>query len=151
MNKVAIIFGTTTGNTERTAEIIKGRLEITAKEIEVKNVTEVSVNELTADHDLVLLGCAVYGFDSIELQDDFQEFYKKINGIQLGGKPYAVFAPGDSSHEFFCRSVEMLQEKMDELGGKMVVDGLKIDGDPEDFEDDILMNRLYFSPRYIRS
>jgi flavodoxin short chain len=137
MNKVLIIFGSTTGNTERMAEIIKGQLEETAKEIEVKNVTQASVEDLTADYDLVLLGCAAYGFDSIELQEDFQEFYEKINNIQLNGKPYAVFAPGDSSYEFFCGSVDMLQEKMDEIGGKMVVDALRIDGDPEDFENDI--------------
>jgi flavodoxin short chain len=137
MNKVLIIFGSTTGNTENMVEIIRRQLEETAKEIEIKNVTEASVEDLTADHDLVLLGCASYGFDAIELQDEFQEFYGKMNGIQLNGKPYAVFAPGDSSYKFFCGSVDMLQEKMDELGGKMVVDGLKIDGDPEDFEDDI--------------
>jgi len=135
MNKVLIIYGTTTGNTEQMAEIIKGELKSAVKEVEVKEVTDASVTDLTADHDIVLLGCAAYGFDSIELQDDFQEFYDEMNDIQLGGKLYAVFAPGDSSYEFFCGSVDMLQDKMNQLGGKMVVDGLRIDGDPDDFEE----------------
>ena len=37
----------------------------------------------------------------------------------------------------FCGSVDMLEEKMGELGGKLVTDGLKIDGDPGDASGEI--------------
>lgn len=107
-------------------------------ETELKNVTDAAVEDLTADHGLLLLGCPAYGDDTIELQEDFDEFYAQWNGTGLNGKKFAVFAPGDSSYEYFCGSVDMLEEKLDELGGNMVTDGLKIDGDPADAEYEIV-------------
>jgi flavodoxin len=56
----------------------------------------------------------------------------------LHGKRCAVFAPGDSFYEHFCGSVDVLEQKLKELGGELVVDGLKIDGDPDDSEEDIV-------------
>jgi flavodoxin short chain len=138
MKRALIIYGTTTGNTQEMSEIIKQILERSDLEIEMKNVTDAVVDDLIADHDVVLLGCPAYGDDTVELQEDFENFYEQLDGIELNGKKFAVFAPGDSSYEHFCGSVDMLEEKMDELGGKMAVDGLKIDGDPGDAQDEIL-------------
>jgi len=132
MKKALIIYGSTTGNTEDMAGMVKAELEQLEFEAEVKDVTQTQVADLTADHDLLLLGCPAYGDDEIELQEDFADFYEKLNGLKLDGKPFAVFAPGDSTYEHFCGSVDMLEEKMGELGGKLVTDGLKIDGDPGD-------------------
>jgi flavodoxin short chain len=137
MKKALIIYGSTTGNTEDMAGMVKGELEQSDFEAEVKDVTQASVADLGADHDLLLLGCPAYGDDEIELQEDFADFYDQLNGVQLKEKPFAVFAPGDSSYEYFCGSVDMLEEKMAELGGKRVTDGLKIDGDPGDYQAEI--------------
>ncbi|BBO90538.1 flavodoxin [Desulfosarcina ovata] len=137
MKKALIIYGSTTGNTEDMAGMVKAEFEQADFEVEVKEVTQAAVADLTADHDLLLLGCPAYGDDEIELQEDFAGFYEKLNGIQLNGKPFAVFAPGDSTYEHFCGSVDMLEDKMNDLGGKMVNDGLKIDGDPTDAEGEI--------------
>lgn len=137
MSKALIIFGSTTGNTEEMADAIGKVLKESGLETETKEVTEAAVEDLTADHDVFLLGCPAYGDDSIELQEDFQEFYEQLEGVRLNGRPFAVFAPGDTSYEFFCGSVDLLEEKMEELGGKMVVDGLKVDGDTEGNEKEI--------------
>jgi flavodoxin short chain len=137
MKKALIIYGSTTGNTEDMAGMVKEELEQLEFEAEVKDVTQTEVTDLTAEHDLLLLGCPAYGDDEIELQEDFADFYDKLNGLQLDGKPFAVFAPGDSTYEYFCGSVDMLEEKMGELGGKLVTDGLKIDGDPRDASGEI--------------
>lgn len=137
MKKALIIYGSTTGNTEDMAGMVKEELEQLEFEAEVKDVTQAQVADLNAEHDLLLLGCPAYGDDEIELQEDFADFYEKLNGLQLDGKPFAVFAPGDSTYEYFCGSVDMLEEKMGELGGKLVTDGLKIDGDPGDASGEI--------------
>jgi flavodoxin I len=137
MNTALIIYGSTTGNTENMAEMIQKMLENSDFEVDIRNVTDAAVEDLAAEHALLLLGCPAYGDEEIELQEDFAEFYEQLNGIKLDGRPYAVFAPGDTSYEYFCGSVDMLEEKMDELGGRRVVDGLKIDGDPADAEDEI--------------
>lgn len=137
MKKALIIYGSTTGNTEDMAGMVKAELEQSDFEAEVKDVTQTSVADLTADHDLLLFGCPAYGDDEIELQEDFADFYEQLNGVQLNGKPFAVFAPGDSSYEHFCGSVDMLEAKMAELGGKLLTDGLKVDGDPADANGEI--------------
>ena len=137
MKKALIIYGSTTGNTEDMAGMVKEELEQLDFEAEVKDVTQTQVDDLAAEHDLLLLGCPAYGDDEIELQEDFADFYEKLNGLKLDGKPFAVFAPGDSTYEHFCGSVDMLEEKMGELGGKLVTDGLKIDGDPGDASGEI--------------
>ncbi len=138
MKKALIIYGSTTGNTETMAETVQKALDEYGIKTELKDVAAASVDDLTGEHDLVLLGCPAYGDDEIELQEDFAEFYEKMNGINLAGKKYAVFAPGDSTYEYFCGSVDMLEEKMAALGGKIVTDGLKIDGAPDDSKDETI-------------
>ena len=107
-------------------------------ETELRNVSDASVGDLRDGCDLVILGCPAYGDDTVELQDDFAEFYEKLDDVDLSGRKFAIFAPGDSSYEHFCGSVDLLEEKMKQLGGEVVIDGLKVDGDPSDFEDEIL-------------
>lgn len=138
MGKAMIIFGSTTGNTEDMADTVQKAMEASGLNTEVKNVIDATVNDLTSDHDLLVLGCPAYGDETIELQEDFEIFYDQMDEVQLNGKPFAVFAPGDSSYEYFCGSVDMLEEKMTELGGNLAQDGLKIDGDPADHREEIM-------------
>jgi flavodoxin short chain len=138
MAKALIIYGSTTGNTESMAETIREALDGKGLEAEARDVADCAVSDLNGDHDLLLLGCPAYGDDEIELQDDFIDFYDQWDGVRLDGKPFAVFAPGDSSYEYFCGSVDMLEDKMADMGGQATVDGLKIDGDPADFEEEII-------------
>lgn len=94
MGKALIAFGTTTGNTEDMAGVVQKAMEDAGLQTELKSVMETTVNDLAADHDLVVLGCPAYGDDSIELQEDFEEFYEQMDSVQLNGKLFAVFAPG---------------------------------------------------------
>ncbi len=137
MKKALIIYGSTTGNTESMSEIVGAGLKAADMEVEIKEVTNAKPEDLTSDYDLVLMGCPAYGDDEIELQDDFVDFYDQMEGIKLEGKKFAVFAPGDTSYEHFCGSVDMLEGKIEELGGTVVVEGLKVEGDPSDSDSDI--------------
>ena len=136
--KAMIIFGSTTGNTEAMSEIVSKSLTENGMDVTVENVTNASVDDLKGENDLVLLGCPAYGDEEIELQEDFEEFYEQMSGLDLSGKKFAVFAPGDSSYEHFCGSVDFLEEKIKALGGDIVNNGLKVDGDPDDEEDEIV-------------
>ena len=135
--KVLIIYGSTTGNTENMAAMIQRLLDESGVETEMKNVTDASIGDLTAGYDVVLLGCPAYGDDTIELQDDFDDYYQLLDDLDLNGQKIAVFAPGDSSYEHFCGSVDKLEKKMEALGGKIFIDGLKVDGDYSDSESEI--------------
>jgi flavodoxin short chain len=117
MKKALTIFGSITGNTETMSENIGKALDGIEIETEIKNVVDAFVEDLTAGHDLLLLGCPAYGDDEIEFQEDFEEFYEQLDGVNLNGKRFTVFAPSGSSYEHFCGSVDLLEEKMQNLGG----------------------------------
>lgn len=137
MAKVLIIYGSTTGNTETAAEIIEKNLASKGFQVNRENVIDAKVSDLNTA-DLVLFGCSTWGEDSIELQDDFIPFYESLDKASVENKKVGVFGCGDSSYTYFCGAVDAIEEKVSALSGKLVAEGLKIDGDPMDSRDDIL-------------
>jgi flavodoxin short chain len=137
MSKVLIVYGSTTGNTETVAEMIEKKLKGKGLDVITKDVS--SINPCDAKgYDLLLLGCSTWGEEEIELQDDFIPFYDEIDKAELSGRKAAVFGCGDSSYTYFCGAVDAIEDKIKELGGDLIVEGLRIDGDPDEFEDEIL-------------
>jgi len=47
------------------------------------------------------------------------------------GKRFAVFGCGDSTYDYFCGAVDAIEELIKAKGGTLVMESLKIDGDPE--------------------
>ncbi len=131
MSKALIVFGSTTGNTETVADTIAETMEKKGLEAEVKNAADVSASGLSNGSDIILFGCSTWGEEEIELQDDFIPLYEDLDQAELSGKKVAVFGCGDSSYTYFCGAVDAIEEKSEQLGAKIVVDSLKIDGDPE--------------------
>jgi flavodoxin short chain len=139
MKKALIIYGSTTGNTEYVAEVVAKSLKQSKLDVTVKNVSDVSVQDINGDQDIVLFGCSTWGDDEIELQEDFAEFYEAMgnNGTSYEGMNFAVFGCGDSSYTYFCGAVDAIEEKVAGSGGEIVVDSLKIDGDPDPMKEEI--------------
>ena len=137
MANVLIVYGSTTGNTEsvanEVAEIIKGG----GNDVTVLDAGKASPAGLCAGRDCVLFGCSTWGDDSIEFQDDFIPLFEAFDSIGASGVKVAAFGCGDSSYTYFCGAVDSINEKLGELGAKIVAPGLKIDGDPSDASDDI--------------
>ena len=77
--------------------------------------------------DLIVMGSSTW--NEGELQDDFQDFYEDMGRLNLAGKKVAVFGPGDSSWEEYCRAVDLLEEKSRQLRADIVASGFKWDGD----------------------
>lgn len=65
------------------------------------------------------------------MQDDFVSFKDGMKEVKLNGKKAACFGPGDSSYPQFCKAVDILEERLKECGGEIVLDSLKIDGEVE--------------------
>jgi flavodoxin short chain len=135
MSNALIIYGSTTGNTESVADIISTDLSKADYTIKKINVSDVGVDILNETFDLYLLGSSTWGDDEIEFQEDFVPFYENMNGeLNLSGKKFAVFGCGDSSYEYFCGAVDALEERLAKLGGSLVCESLRIDGEPEESE-----------------
>ena len=138
MAKAAIIFGSTTGNTETAAHIVSDAIRKMGWEASVMDVAGLPVNELEKDYDLILLGASTWGEEEIELQEDFAAFFEEMDTIRLDGRKLAVFGCGDSSFTHFCGAVDAIAAKVEEMGAVLVYDPLKIDGDPQDAREEIV-------------
>lgn len=131
MAKAIIVYGSETGNTETVAEVIAAALEDANLEVTLKEVTQASVDEL-ADNGLILLGSSTWGDEEKELQGDVVDFYDALEGTDLSGKSAAAFGCGDSDYTHFCGAVDLLEERLEQIGATLLDEGLRIDGDPDD-------------------
>ncbi|BCS97012.1 flavodoxin [Desulfoluna limicola] len=136
MARALIIYGSTTGNTETAADHIGAVLAGKGLDVTVQNVTDTNPGDEAA-YDVVLYGCSTWGEDEIELQDDFIEYYEAMDTASLSGKKVGIFGCGDSSYLYFCGAVDAIEEKVRNVGGLLVAEGLKIDGDPDEWEGEI--------------
>ncbi len=138
MKKVAIIFGSTMGNTESASQIIETAISNKGLATTLMNVAGLAVNELEKDCDLILLGSSTWGDEEIELQEDFAEFYENMDQVNLANRKFAVFGCGDRSYTHFCGAVDAIEQKVEQTGGTLVYESLKIDGEPSDAKEEII-------------
>ena len=88
MRPTIVIYGSTTGTCEAIAQKIASKLGCQAV-----NVQELSADMVSA-HQNLLLGTSTWG--SGELQDDWYDGLKVLQGADLNGKTIALFGCGDS-------------------------------------------------------
>lgn len=138
MSSALIIYGSTTGNTERVANRVGEILSKKGFSVVVREVTEAKVSELGNGFDLTLLGASTWGDEEIEFQEDFEPFFEELDSANLKEKKVALFGCGDSSYEYFCGAVDELEDKMEKLQANVINQSLRIDGDPDDVDSEIV-------------
>jgi flavodoxin I len=135
MGKIMIVYASMSGNTEAIADYIAEGIESEGLQVDKKEVLDVSAAEMN-DYDAVILGAYTWGDG--ELPDEFLDFYDELAAdIDLSGKNCAAFGSGDTSYEHFCAAVDILEAMMEEKGGKIVLNGLKIELAPEGSDIDL--------------
>lgn len=90
--KTALVYGTSTGNTERIAEEIQGQLE------DFLDVTMLDVGEIEPaafqEYELIVIGIPTW--NTGELQDDWVAMVDQLTDIDLSGRRIAIFGLGDA-------------------------------------------------------
>jgi len=89
--KIGIFYGSSTGNTEMAANLIKQEMGDFVGV--VRDVRHASREEL-AEFDVLLLGVSTWNIG--EMQDDWAEFLPQLEAVDLTGKRVAIFAQGDA-------------------------------------------------------
>ena len=92
MAKVLIVYVTTTGNTEKMANIIADSAKTAGADVTCKTVGEASVAEL-AGYDVVAFGSPAMGAEVLE-EAEMEPFFSDAAG-SLGGKKVALFGSYD--------------------------------------------------------
>ena len=119
MDKVHVIYGSTTGMTEAVA----------GKIAEALGATAVNINAADAaafDAELLVLGTSTWGVG--DLQDDWAAQLDSVKA-NFAGKKVAVFGLGDSQGfaDSFCVAAETIANAAKDAGATLVGDILKID------------------------
>jgi flavodoxin I len=130
MSKILIVYGSTTGNTEMVAEEIIDLLK--DHEVLLQDVADTNPEDLTK-YDVLVLGSSTW--DDGLLQQNFRDFVEGLE-VDLTGKKLAIFGLGDSNYPDFCEAADILEETFTKLGGKTIVATLKIDGFPDEEENE---------------
>ena len=122
---IGVIFWSGTGNTERMAYEVAEGIKAAGQEVEVKSVSEVSVDE-AATYEKLALGCADMGAEQLE-EGEFEPFYTELEG-KLSGKKIAIFG----SYGWGGTWLEDWGTRIKDAGGELVADGVAILGEPDD-------------------
>ena len=123
--KVAIVYASTTGNTESMANAIKEAVDETGAEVYFSTADSASAAD-TVGCDVILLGSPAMGDEVLE--DSAEAFFSGIEG-QISGKNIGLFGSYDWGDGQWLRD---WQDRVESCGGKIVVENLQIQLTPED-------------------
>jgi flavodoxin I len=119
MDKIHVIYGSTTGMTEAVAAKIADALGA--------QVFNVNADDAAAfDAELLVLGSSTWGIG--DLQDDWAARLDQVKG-SFAGKKVAVFGLGDSQGfaDSFCVAAETIANAAKDAGATLVGEVLKLD------------------------
>ena len=119
MDKVHVIYGSTTGMTEAVAAKIANSLGA-----QVFNVN--AADAAAFDAELLVLGSSTWGVG--DLQDDWAAKLDEVKG-NFAGKKVAVFGLGDSQGfaDSFCVAADTIANAAKDAGATLVGEVLKLD------------------------
>ena len=119
MDKVHVIYGSTTGMTEAVANKIAEALGATAFNVNAGDAT-------AFDAEMLVLGSSTWGVG--DLQDDWAAQLDVVKA-NFAGKKVAVFGLGDSQGfaDSFCVAADTIANAAKDAGATLVGDVLKLD------------------------
>ena len=131
--KTLILYASMSGNTEAIADLIEESFKSEGIQVDRLEALDADASDMLT-YDTILLGAYTWGDG--ELPDEFLDIYDEMEQMDLSGKKMAVFGSGDQAYEHFCAAVDLLEERIVEKGGELVMEGLKIENAPygEDIE-----------------
>ncbi len=128
MKSIAIIYGSSTEHTKEAAEKIAELLaDYSPTLVDIYDGDD----EPFQTHDVLILGVSTWGVQ--DLQDDWNDFFPKLEQMDLTGKTVALFGMGDASiyPSSFVDAIGILYEIVVERGATIIGE---VDAEGYDFE-----------------
>lgn len=130
-----VIYATNSSGTRLAAELVGHVMQNLGHTVTLKRANAVAPAELKKA-DLVILGsCTWERFENKQrlegqLQQHMYELQQKLydQKVLLPGRKFAVFALGDSGYTDFAAAADHLVRLVNDLGGEVVGEPLRIDG-----------------------
>lgn len=129
MSRAAVIYWSSTGNTEAMAQAVAEGAKAAGAEVDLMEVSDISADKALS-YDVLALGCPAMGDEVLE-EGEFEPFFTEIEG-KLGGKKVALFGSYDWGDGEWMRS---WYERTKNTGAKMLQEeGLIVNNTPENDE-----------------
>ena len=116
MGKIAILYGTSGGNTEMVAKSVQALFD---GEADLYNVESVRLDDIKP-YKYLILGTSTTGIG--DLQDDWDSFLPSFAKADLSDKVVAIFALGDSA-SYSSSFAESMKIIYDAIAGKTTIVG----------------------------
>ncbi|MEO6509213.1 MAG: flavodoxin domain-containing protein [Patescibacteria group bacterium] len=126
--KIHIIYATYSSGTMVVSELIQHELEQNGNEVTRVNVKDADPSVLP-EYKLILLGSPSWLNNQKDGQPhhDYYAFMEKMESVNVENKNFAVFGLGDSAYARVCGSVDVLEEFVNKIKGKLITESLRID------------------------
>lgn len=138
--EATILYGSQTGNSQRLANRFAGKLKEQGFAVDVFAMNDFKTNNLKKVRHLFIIVSTHGEGDPPDNAVGFYEFLHSKRAPKLDGMPFGVLALGDTSYEFFCQTGKDFDKRLEELGGKRIVDRTDCDVDFEEAAEE-WMNR----------
>ena len=115
MKKIAILYGSSLGNTKFIAE----KMAKLIPNSELNSVSDITQQDIES-YDFIILGTSTWGIGG--LQDEFSTFVDTLISADLSGKTIALFGCGDQQTypDTYCNAVGKLFDLLKDKGCKIV-------------------------------
>lgn len=130
--EATILFGSQTGNAQRLAGRLADKLKGEGFEVTLSAMNKYKTNNLKKAANLFLLVSTHGEGDPPDNALAFHEFLHSKRAPKLEETKFSVLALGDTSYEFFCKTGQDFDKRLEELGAQRIVDRVDCDVDFEE-------------------
>ena len=127
--KTFIGYVSMSGNTEAIADIIAVELQKQHHDVFLNEILSVQSASELLNYDLTFIG--MYTWGDGDYPDECLDIIEELEQLELDNHPFAIFGSGDTSYPEFCGALDQLKLLIEQQGGKVRVDPLKIEFNPE--------------------
>src|SRR5699024_344502 len=130
MSKILVLYASTTGNTELMADAIADHLMHLGHEVVIKtfDFDPIYVDEIT-EYDAVLIG--THTWDDGSLPYEVEDFYDEIEDVDISDQIFGVFGSADSFYESYGGAIDLMGDRVEQLGARLLPFKLKVDLEPD--------------------
>lgn len=139
MSKIAVFFGSSTGNTEDVANQLAEKLGGDVFDVSNKPTDKLS------EYNSLLFGTSTWGAG--DLQDDWEDFIGDVEEADLNGKTIAIFGCGDggSNPDTFVGGMSHIYNAIKDKGCK-IIGAVDTDGYEYDDSESVVDNKFVGLP-----